>query len=135
MRRRRFGKEEDLPLFDESKYPIRPGFKESSTSKDAAREIHLAAHTLRAMAYSALYRRQMTADEVAGVLKQSRLAIRPRLSELRFGAFIQPSGKYRQNRSGRRAIVWKVIRAPAKKKKRKKKEKDVNQKLLWETYC
>ena len=109
MRRRKdpFGKSEDLPLFDDTQYPTRPGFTARGTSEDAARAMHLAAHSLRAKVYNVLRRRKLlTADEIAGELELSRLTIRPRVSELYVSGFIEPSGKYRPNRSGKRAIVW-----------------------------
>lgn len=50
----------------------------------------------------------MTADEVAGALGQSVLAIRPRVTELqqdRFGAVVVRTGERRLNASGRPAAV------------------------------
>lgn len=111
-----FGDEEDLPLFDDLRYPSRPGYKDPGTSKDAAREMHVPAHNLRLQVYAEIKRsKALTADEVAFALGESRLSIRPRLSELRLRQLIIPSGKYRKNKSGKRAIVWQLANAPSLK--------------------
>lgn len=48
----------------------------------------------------------LTADEVAALLVQSVLAVRPRVAELRKEGFIRDTGLRRSNASGKRAIVW-----------------------------
>jgi predicted ArsR family transcriptional regulator len=47
-----------------------------------------------------------TADEVAAHLAINRLAVRPRLSELRAAGLVYATDQRRPNDSGKRAIVW-----------------------------
>lgn len=51
---------------------------------------------------------QMSADECAGILKESILSIRPRFSELKRDGIIERSGFRVKNQSGATAIVWKM---------------------------
>lgn len=89
-------------------YPHSPGFKTGSTSAEAAASMEEQAATLRYKAHSLLLLERLTADEVAGRLGESILAMRPRLSELHAVGSISDSGERRCNRSGRNAIVWKA---------------------------
>ena len=94
-----------MDLFD---YPASPGFKEDTTSREAAASMADAAPKLRDKCKRALSLGPATADEVAGRLGLSILAVRPRITELhRLGA-IQPTGERRANDSGRQAKVWQV---------------------------
>lgn len=52
----------------------------------------------------------LTADEVAGVLDESILSIRPRITELKELGIVEDSGVRRLNASGKRATVWRVKR-------------------------
>lgn len=98
---------DDLPLFISEK-PL-PYAKGSDTSRDAAEAMHLEAAKLRRLVL-ACYREHgpMTPDEVAGRLKQSVLAIRPRVTELRQSGFLELTGQRRRNASG---LFAKVLRA------------------------
>ena len=86
-------------------YPDDPGFKESSTSREAALSMKSHGARLRSLVLSAL-EQPMTPDECASTLGMSVLSIRPRFTELkRFGA-ISETGCLRVNSSGRKAKVW-----------------------------
>jgi len=92
----------------ELKYPEAPGYKKSGTSKEAAQSMRSRAATLRELAYKALCRAALTADEVAERLNESALAIRPRLSELARQGLIVETGARRLNASGKSAAVWRA---------------------------
>lgn len=91
-----------------------PGFKEPTTSRDAAERVAPIAKTLRAQVLAALrveWPNGMTADEVAAKLGRREFSIRPRLSELLAMRAIQPLTikgivQRRDNVSGMSAIVW-----------------------------
>lgn len=91
-----------------------PGRKEETTSLDAAKAVASNAATLRSMVLSAIAAQPRTADEVAEVLGQTVLAVRPRCSELRSFGKIDPlrdeRGRQvrRKNASGINAIVWHI---------------------------
>lgn len=96
-------------------YPDAPGWKEPTTSREAAAKID--AGTLRAEVLDWL--RNMgphTPDETAEGLKRSVLAIRPRFTELRKGGLIEKDCDRngfltrRRNLSGMRAQVWRIRR-------------------------
>ncbi len=90
-------------------YPATPGFKEPTTSRDAALAFGKEAKNLRALVLAAIKQYGgLTADEVARKLNMDRLAIRPRCSELRFMGKIENSNHRRVNDSGLRAIVWRA---------------------------
>ena len=89
-------------------YPDAAGYKQQTTSRDAAASID--AGTLRADVVAALSSAgPMTADECAAHLRRSPLSIRPRFSELRCKDAIVDTGARRENASGRRAIVWRLV--------------------------
>lgn len=97
-----------MDLFD---YPAHPGVKSPhrDTSVDAAVAMAPKARTLRDRALVAIRdsgHHGLTADQVAGRLGETILAIRPRISELVNGRLIRDSGERRANGSGRSAIVW-----------------------------
>lgn len=96
------------PYLDFTQYPNIPGAQPRETSIAAGLEIRERADSLRARAMDFLRLSPMTADEVAAVLDESVLAIRPRVTELAKQGRIEDSGERRQNRSGRSAIVWRV---------------------------
>jgi predicted ArsR family transcriptional regulator len=94
-------------LFD---YPNTPGFKERTTSLEAAAAVSCRSGILRDRVYSLLRRsRPLTADEIAHSLRESVLSVRPRVSELHSAGKIQCTGKRRANRSGLSAHVWRVV--------------------------
>jgi predicted ArsR family transcriptional regulator len=88
-------------------YPQTPGFKEHSTSKEAATLVTSKAAVLREKVLAALEVAR-TADEVADVLSVSILSVRPRVSELHRDGRIEKTGDRRKNASGMSAHVWQV---------------------------
>jgi predicted HTH transcriptional regulator len=90
------------------KYPNRPGYRNRSTSEDAADAIAPQAESLRNKCYRMLQAKPMTADECAEMLGESPFTIRPRITELAKQNKIVDSGERRVNRSMRKAIVWRV---------------------------
>lgn len=67
-------------------YPNAPGWKEETTSRDAAKAMGITACRMRSdvlTLYRAAWPAGMTADEVAVKLGRSLFAVRPRVSELR----------------------------------------------------
>lgn len=88
-------------------YPNSAGWKEPTTSKEAAESID--AGTLRAEVVAALQGHgPMTADDCADRLGYSVLSVRPRFSELRAAGRVQPTGRRGVNLSGRGAIIWEL---------------------------
>lgn len=100
----------ELPLFA---YPSSPGFKERTTSKDAAVAMTSRASILRNRAFAEIVRAGkmgLTADQVAERLGETVLAVRPRVSELAkaMPPMIVPTGERRKNDSGLKAKVWRA---------------------------
>lgn len=91
-------------------YPTTPGYKRRETSRNAAKAIANRAPKLRDRAFEVLKTWEMTADEIAHALQVSILSIRPRISELVELGMVEESGNYRENDSGKAAIVWKVTK-------------------------
>ena len=88
-------------------FNFRAGAQTTDTSRAAASRIEPKAFDLRRGVLTALSRfGPSTADEVADYMGESILSIRPRFSELRKRGQIQDTTKRRENKSGRRAIVW-----------------------------
>ena len=103
---------EMLDLFEgRPAYPNAPGFKDPTTSLDAARAIEPIAGSLRA-AILAAYReerpRGLTADEVACRLGRSILSVRPRVTELYWQGLLERTGERRRNTSGMDAHVMRA---------------------------
>lgn len=102
-------------------YPAQPGFKERTTSREAARKIAPRAQSLRDQVLITLrvaWPGGLTADEAARKIGKSEFSVRPRLSELRAAGEIMPAKLEggtrplrRPNASGIDAIVW-VCRRP-----------------------
>lgn len=95
----------------ESSYPAAPGYKEPTTSRDAARRIAPNAAALRTKVLAAIARageRGLTADEAAEAVGAHLLAIRPRVTELgpKHEGKIRKNGQRRANESGAMASVW-----------------------------
>lgn len=93
--------------FDLFTYPAAAGFKGAETSFEAARSID--AKTLQRLVLAQLYVRPMTADEIADRLGIDKLSIRPRCSELKAQGKLTDSGIRRENASGKRAIVYRLV--------------------------
>jgi predicted ArsR family transcriptional regulator len=78
------------------------------TSQAAARSVD--ATTLEEMVLSALRRDGgMTTWELSLQLSISQQSITPRMRPLTVKSFVRESGTYRQNPSGRKAIVWEAV--------------------------
>jgi predicted Rossmann fold nucleotide-binding protein DprA/Smf involved in DNA uptake len=92
-------------ILDPGPYNGMPGFKERTTSRDAAKAVSSRAKTLREKVLQAIKTRPMTADEVAAFIGEDILAIRPRVSELKKMGLITPTNTRRANKSGLMANV------------------------------
>ena len=98
-----------------SRYPDEPGWKEPTTSRDAAAKIRPSTNALYAdilREIDAAGDRGLTSDEAAAKLGQSVLLIRPRFSELgpRHQGKIEKTGERRKNESGLVAAAWRIRR-------------------------
>jgi predicted ArsR family transcriptional regulator len=94
----------------ETAYPVAPGWKaeDTDTSRQAAKAIESPAKTLRQKCHEALKGAAMTADEVAELLGESVLSVRPRVSELKAQGRVEATAKRRCNVSGKTAVVWRA---------------------------
>lgn len=98
----------DLFTFRES-YPDAPGFKDRTTSRDAAASMASSVSRLRGMCLQALRDiGSSTPDEIAAELGLSVLSVRPRITELAKMGRIIPTGETRPNASGRSAKVYRL---------------------------
>jgi hypothetical protein len=86
-------------------YPLKPGFKQRDTSSDAGDAIAPKAATLREQVLLAIRRKPGTPEEVALLLREDLLAIRPRFSELSAANLIEDTGCRGRSRSGRSCLV------------------------------
>jgi hypothetical protein len=101
---------------DPGPYGGMPGFKEPTTSRDAALAVAACAPLLRERVYAAIRATGaggMTADEAAAAVGETVLAVRPRVTELakataKRPARIEPTGERRANESGLKAKVWRA---------------------------
>lgn len=93
-------------------YPRRAGYKEATTSREAANGIEATGRAARlrddVLAYFKAGR-QATADEVAEALEESVLSIRPRVAELKAAGLIVETGVRRRSSTGRSSHVWRVV--------------------------
>ena len=89
-----------------------PGFKEPSTSRDAARAVAGKASQLRERIFDlicAAGMRGLTPDEAAALIPGSDWrGVRPRFSELAKAQRIVPTGERRANDTGLKARVWRA---------------------------
>lgn len=95
----------------EARYPAVPGYKEPTTSKDAARAASSGAAALRERVYEVIRAsgpEGLTADQAASLLSRSVLSIRPRVTELAKASRVTPTGARRANESGLKAKVWRA---------------------------
>jgi hypothetical protein len=101
-------------LFDwawRGQYPESPGFKEHTTSREAARAVVCDSGVIRERAYQVIVdagERGATPDEVADALGLSVLSVRPRVSELGKLERIERTPVRRRNISGLNATVWRA---------------------------
>lgn len=90
-------------------YPDSPGFKEPTTSLEAARGLQARANSLRRKALVLLKGfGPMTPDELARLMCKTVLAIRPRVTELARMGLIERTGERRKNVSGMSAHVYRI---------------------------
>lgn len=83
-----------------------PGFKEPTTSRDAAKAVRPRVSDLARQIVDLLLYQPMTPDEAALALGKTLLTIRPRFSELNKLGLIEKTGARRANSSGLKAHVW-----------------------------
>lgn len=91
------------------RYPHSPGAKGNlGTSQEAAQNVSHKARRLHALMLAQLRLNPdgLSADELASILQEDRLNIRPRCTELRLLGKIVPSKKRRPNISGANATIW-----------------------------
>lgn len=96
-------------------YPDAAGYKEVTTSLEAAEKIERSgrAATLRAKVQRYFEEGgRATADEVASLLGENILAIRPRVAELNVKGLIEPTGERHRNLAGGMAHVWRWKKPP-----------------------
>lgn len=96
-------------LFDYAEnYPHAPGAQNTATSRDAARIMKPRDKPLREKVLAVLkaHPAGLTADEVAEILGETVLAIRPRVSQLNKLGLVTDTGLTRKNVSGVAASVW-----------------------------
>ncbi len=92
-------------------YPSTPGFKEPTTSRDAARATRKRSGTLREEILGIMaVIGSCTPDEAADNLCKTVLAVRPRFSELLAQGLIEETGERRANESGLYAKVYRISR-------------------------
>jgi hypothetical protein len=100
-----------MNLFDYAdRYPQVPGFKEPTTSREAAVSVkprQKEAHA-KILALLARYPEGLTADEIAAHCDWTEFFARPRVSELKRLKMIEPTGRRRPNASGANAKVWQL---------------------------
>lgn len=102
-------------FFGDRPYPESPGYRERTTSRDAAKAAASDAATLREKVFqeiAAAGARGLTADEAAMKLDRTVLACRPRVSELAHAdpPRIVRTGERRSNGSRLLAAVWRGMR-------------------------
>lgn len=98
-----------LSKHSELKYPMNPGYKEHSTSKEAATKIASRSRQLREKTLDTIKRKSSygaTPEEVAEILNESILSIRPRFTELKIMKLIFDSGERRKNNFNSNTKVW-----------------------------
>jgi hypothetical protein len=90
-------------------YPQAPGYRERSTSRDAALSVKESADDLRALVLAEIAKCPRTVHEMAELLDRLVSSVQPRFSELRAAGKIAPSGERRRNpTSNKRAHVWRL---------------------------
>lgn len=100
----------DKDQFSLLDYPHVAGFKENTTSREAAEAIEAegrAAHLRERVRKWFEAGNTGTADECAAALNENILSIRPRVSEFRERGFLIETGDRRPSSSGRSSHVWK----------------------------
>lgn len=99
-----------LPLWAAAaSYPLAAGSKAGGTSAEAAKKMHAARLQKAALRVLKAHPAGLTADEIAGELGLSILAIRPRVSELKRQGVVEKTRERRRNQSGMSASVWRAL--------------------------
>ena len=96
-----------------TKYPERAGFTDLDTSKAAADQIEAKgrAETLRQRVLQWLEKGDFTADEIASLMGEDILSVRPRVTELFKQGEILDTGRRKENaRSGKKAKILSLKR-------------------------
>ena len=92
-------------------YPQHPGYREPTTSRDAAALIAKRSDMLRDRALTALRNvgeRGLSSDEIASRIGEHINSVRPRITELQYANKIEKTGERRANASGAKAAVWRA---------------------------
>ena len=92
-------------------YPNTPGWTEPTTSRDAAKAMSsrsgiLCERVLRAIGNAGPA--GLTADQAVARIGETVLAVRPRLTELKWSGKIERTGERRANASSIKAQVWRM---------------------------
>ena len=98
---------------NQSNYPINPGHKENTTSKEAAEFMKPKTKTIRSKILNVLKNKGnygATPDEVSSLLTIYFTSVRPRFSELKKMGCIEKTKRRRKNESGTDAWVWRYIK-------------------------
>lgn len=93
-------------------YPDAPGWKEPTTSREAALAVASGAKTLRDNVLRVLMDEApnaLSADMIALRLQRSPFAVRPRVSELSAAGLIERAGERAINESGMSASLWRAV--------------------------
>jgi hypothetical protein len=93
-------------------YPLTAGYKEpEGASKENAKRQKpevLNFRRRKAMSFFRAYPKGLTSDEVADLMNENILAIRPRVSELRTLEKIESTGERRKSANGNASTVWRI---------------------------
>lgn len=92
-------------------YPESPGFKQNTTSREAAKAVKPGAVNGREVVFRAILLAGpdgITADEAAAAIGRPVLYVRPRVTELAKLNRIEATGERRANTSRLKATVWRA---------------------------
>lgn len=92
-------------------YPDSPGFKEPTTSREAARAVAGGAREGRERVFEAIRAAGsggLTADQAGASVGRPPAYCRPRVTELFKAGRIVPTGERRPNETGLKARVWRA---------------------------
>lgn len=102
-----------LEMFKQGRYRVeRPAYPANApeTSRLAANAIEPIVADLERRALSELEKGNLTCDELEMILRWSHQTASARLNRLRHKRLIEDSGERRPTRTGRPAVVWRVVR-------------------------
>lgn len=102
--------EEQLSLLDPEFKALPPFARDYETSREAALSVYETAPTLRARVWRHLRETGgATEEETEAALGLAGNTCRPRIWELRKAGMVEDSGDRRSTRSGRQAVVWRIV--------------------------